>query len=48
MKIDDYLAERGMKLTPRGRNLIDNIQGIGMVLFILLIFAIVGTIEALP
>jgi len=46
MKMDEYLARRGMRLTKRGRSWLDNIQGIGIALFILTVFAIVGTIEA--
>ena len=44
--IKKYLQKNGLKLTPKGQNFIDNIQGVAIALLILVAFAIVGTIEA--
>jgi len=46
MNLDQYLAKRGMRLTKRGRSLVDNLQGVAVALLILLVFGIVGSIES--
>jgi hypothetical protein len=44
--IEKFLTKHNLRLTRKGQNLIDNIQGIGMALLILLVFVLVGSIEA--
>lgn len=46
--MDTFLAKRGMKLTAKGRRFVDTVQGVAIALLILVVFMIVGTIEALP
>ena len=44
--IEGRLLKKGIRLSPKGRSWAENAEGIAFVLFILLAFGIVGSIES--
>lgn len=44
--IENYLLKKKVRLTPKGRKWAENVEGVGFVLLILLMFGVVGSIES--